>query len=110
MVITMTKPGYTGIQRVFKAAGFSAQGIRAAWRHESAFRQEVVLATVLIPLAFFVGSTLTHAAFLIVVTLMVIVVELLNSSIEAVVDRIGPEHHALSGRAKYRIFILHQKK
>ena len=96
----MPKPGNTGIVRIAKAARFSMQGLRAAWRHEAAFRQECVLAVVLVPCAFLLAETFTQAALLIAVTGLVLVTELLNSAIEAVVDRVGKDHHQLAGRAK----------
>jgi len=96
----MTKPGATGLTRIRNATRYSWQGLRSAFRHESAFRQELLLAGVLIPAAFRVGSTAVELALLIGSVLLVLVVELLNSAIEAVVDRIGSEFHDLSGRAK----------
>ena len=94
------KPGYTGLKRIVRATGFSLVGLRAAWRHESAFRQECVLALVLVPSALWLAETWTQAALLIAATGLVLVVELLNSAIEAVVDRLGDEWHELAGRAK----------
>ena len=94
------KPGYTGLKRIIRATGFSLVGLRTAWRHESAFRQECVLALVLVPSALWLAETWTQAALLIAATGLVLVVELLNSAIEAVVDRLGDEWHELAGRAK----------
>ena len=96
----MTKPGYTGLKRIIKASGNSMQGFRAAWKHESAFRQETLLVLVLLPLAIWLGQGAVQISLLIGVLFLVLIVELLNSSIEAVVDRIGEEPHRLSGRAK----------
>ncbi|MFZ8869829.1 MAG: diacylglycerol kinase [Litorivicinaceae bacterium] len=96
----MAKPGYQGVTRIIKAAGYSAKGFRAAWKYESAFRQEVVLTATLIPLAFLLGRNPVEVGLLIASLLLVVIVELLNSGIEAVVDRIGDEPHQLSGRAK----------
>lgn len=96
----MVKPGHTGIKRLLMAAGFSASGLRAAWRFEAAFRQECALALVLTPSAFLLAETWTQAALLVAATLAVLVVELLNSAIEAVVDLVAPEAHELAGRAK----------
>ena len=96
----MPKPGFTGLLRLRKATGFSWQGLRAAWRHESAFRQECTVSLVLLPFAFVVGTSPTEVAALLGVLALVLITELLNSAIEAVVDRIGPEHHDLAGRAK----------
>ena len=98
--MTTVKPGATGLGRIVKATGFSIGGLRSAWRHESAFRQECAIALVLVPCAFLLAETYTQAALLIAVTALVLVTELLNSAVEAVVDRIGPEHHELAGRAK----------
>ena len=94
------KPGYTGLKRIVRATGFSLVGLRTAWRHESAFRQECGLALVLVPSALWLAETWTQAALLIAATGLVLVVELLNSAIEAVVDRLGDEWHELAGRAK----------
>ena len=96
----MAKSGYQGFTRIIKAAGYSAKGFRAAWKYESAFRQEVVLTATLIPLAFLLGRNPAEVGLLIASLLLVVIVELLNSGIEAVVDRIGDEPHQLSGRAK----------
>jgi diacylglycerol kinase (ATP) len=89
-----------GLRRVWNAALYSVAGIRAAWSNEAAFRQETMLCLVLIPAAFWVGSNALEHALLIGSCLFVLVVELLNSSIEATVDRIGEEMHTLAGRAK----------
>lgn len=89
-----------GIKRLINATCYSARGIRAAWCHEAAFRQEVMLAVVLLPAAFWLGTTMVQRAVLVFSVMLVLIVELLNSAIEATVDRIGPEHHDLSGRAK----------
>lgn len=96
----MAKPGNTGIRRIIRATRFSAQGLAGAWRHESAFRQEVVLAAVLAPIALWLGDTAFERLMLILTLLLVLLVELLNSAIEATVDRIGDDHHELAGRAK----------
>lgn len=96
----MSKPGKKGIARVIAAAGYSWQGLTAAFKHEAAFRQELCLLLVLAPVALWLGEDGTDYALLIGVLLLVLVVELINSAIEAVVDRIGPEHHELAGRAK----------
>ena len=96
----MGKTGVTGIKRIINATGYSLMGLKAAYKHESAFRQEAWLAVCLIPLGYFLGHDWTDRAALIGSVLFVLVVELLNSSIEAVVDRVGDEPHKLSGRAK----------
>ncbi|MEK6202036.1 MAG: diacylglycerol kinase [Desulfobulbaceae bacterium] len=90
----------TGLRRIVNAAGYSFSGLRAAWRTEAAFRQEVILVTILLPLAFLLGNTGMERALLSSVCMVVLVADLLNSAIEAVVDRIGPEHHPLAGAAK----------
>ncbi|NPA72089.1 MAG: diacylglycerol kinase [Gammaproteobacteria bacterium] len=94
------KSPHTGLKRVFYAAGYSWKGFKATWHHEAAFRQEAVLFACISPLAFWLGETLVEQIILISVLLMVLVVELLNSAVESVVDRIGSEFHTLSGRAK----------
>lgn len=94
------KPGKTGIARIFHALTYSKQGIIFAYKNEAAFRQEIWLGIILIPLAIYLPVSLLHKAMLIGSLLLIVVVELLNSAIEAVVDRIGPEHNELAGRAK----------
>ncbi|MCP4331861.1 MAG: diacylglycerol kinase [Gammaproteobacteria bacterium] len=96
----MADRGNTGITRIIKAGGYSWQGLCATWRHEAAFRQEVWLAVVMIPLGLYLGGNGVEKALLIGSVLLILVVELLNSAIEAVVDRFGGEQHELSGRAK----------
>lgn len=96
----MPKPGHSGIKRVWLSFGYARQGLKAAWMHEAAFRQEVWLCVVLIPAAFWLGRDLPEQALLIAVCLLALIVEAINSAIEAIVDRIGPELHELSGRAK----------
>lgn len=92
--------GKTGIVRLWNALRYSLAGLRAATRHEDAFRQELLLAAVLIPAAFFVPTDGTGKAVLIASTLLLLVVELLNSAIEATVDRVSLERHLLAKRAK----------
>lgn len=94
------KPGHRGLQRIVSACRFSLLGLRAAWRHEAAFRQECVAALILAPCAFLLAETPTQAALLVATLGLVLVAELLNSALEAVVDRIGHERHELAGRAK----------
>ena len=96
----MGKPGATGLTRIINAAGYSWLGLKAAYKHESAFRQELWLAIFMIPIGAYIGETLITKAVLVTSVLFVLVVELLNSSIEAVVDRVGNDPHELSGRAK----------
>lgn len=90
----------TGFDRLIHAAGYSLAGLRACWHHEAAFRQECALAAVLTPLAFVAGRSVTDYLLLTTPLLLVLVVELLNSGLEALADRIGTEDHELSGRAK----------
>ena len=85
---------------VMKAAIWSIQGLRSAWLHESSFRLEVCLFVVLGPLGWLLGADGVERALLIGSCLLVLAVELLNSAIEAVIERYGPEHHELAGRAK----------
>ena len=96
----MAYSGNKGFTRLIKAAQFSRQGLRAAYQHEEAFRQEVWLAITLIPLGMYLGENGVEKALLVVSVLLLPIVEILNSAIEAVVDRIGQEKHELSGRAK----------
>ena len=96
----MGKPGNTGLRRIVNATYFSLQGLSAAWRSESAFRQELMLCVVLVPTGLWLGQNAVERALLVGTCLLVLVVELLNSGIEAVVDRVGEELHPLSGRAK----------
>ena len=96
----MIKPRNTGITRVWKATIYSMQGLKAAWRHESAFRQELVLGLILLPISFLIAKSWVEVAVLMGVCFLVLIVELLNSAVEAVVDRIGHEHHDLAGQAK----------
>lgn len=92
--------GRTGLTRVLFATRHSADGLAAAWHHESAFRQEGVLALVMFPLGLWLGRTWLEQALLIGTVLLVLIVELLNSGIEAVVDRVSLDLHELSKRAK----------
>ena len=96
----MGKPGNTGFSRLIKAAGFSVRGFSAAFRHEAAFRQELGFFVVMVPLAIWLGESGIEIAILIGCLFIVLIVELLNSAIEAVVDRVSFEEHELSGRAK----------
>lgn len=88
-----------GLQRVWYAAGYSLKGLRAGW-HEPAFRQELLLSLVLIPLALVIARQWLEAVALIGAVVLVMITELLNTAVESVVDRVGPEWHELSGRAK----------
>ncbi len=92
--------GKTGLRRIWNALFYSLEGLRAAWKHEDAFRQEARLAAALIPLAFFLADAALERALMIACVLLVLVVELINSAIEATVDRISLENHLLAKRAK----------
>ena len=92
--------GETGIRRIVSAARNSLAGLAAAVRHEDAFRQELILAAVLVPIAIFMNVTYLEKALLVGSVLLVLVVELLNSAIEATVDRVSLEVHPLAKRAK----------
>ena len=92
--------GRTGIDRVVRAAGYSAEGLRSAYAHESAFRQELWLAALMLPLAFWLGRGWVEASLLVGSVILVLIVELLNSAIEATVDRVSFELHDLAKRAK----------
>jgi len=97
---TMAGSGNTGITRWVKALGFTWLGLKAAYKHEEAFRQESWLLLVSTPLAFWLGDNGIEIALMIGSVLLLLIVELLNSAVEAVVDRFGGEIHELSGRAK----------
>lgn len=90
----------TGLSRLAAAAGYSTKGLIAAYRYEAAFRQEIWLAFMLVPAAVWLGDSLQETIWLICPVIALLIVELLNSSVEAVVDRVGDEFHELSGRAK----------
>ncbi|PMR72107.1 diacylglycerol kinase [Billgrantia endophytica] len=94
------KHGSTGWRHLVKSTGYSIKGLRIAFRHETAFRQELALCVMLVPLAWWIGDGPVEWILLLGSCLLVLIVELLNSAIESVVDRIGTEHHELSGRAK----------
>jgi diacylglycerol kinase (ATP) len=90
----------TGIRRIINAFRYSFAGYKAAWINEEAFRQECIVAIFVIPIGLWLGRTMTQRALLIGFYLIIPFTELLNASIEALVDRMGPERHLLSGRAK----------
>jgi diacylglycerol kinase (ATP) len=92
--------GKTGLRRLVNAFGYSIAGTLAAFKHEDAFRQEVILTALLAPVAIYYGETAIDQALMIGSLLLIIIVELLNSSIEATVDRISVKHHKLAKRAK----------
>lgn len=94
------KPKATGFRRIINASRYSKQGLISALTHEAAFRQELALFVVSLPLAFWLSGTIWQASLLIASLLLVLIVELLNSAIEALVDRVSTQNHELSGRAK----------
>ena len=96
----MAYSGNKGLSRIIKATGYSWQGLRAAYRYEEAFRQEIWLCLVMIPLGLYLGEGGVEKAMLVGSLLLLPLVEILNSALEAVVDRFGDEQHELSGRAK----------
>ena len=92
--------GKTGLVRLWNALGYSRDGIGAAWKNEAAFREEVLLAVVAIPLALYLGRSGGDRALLVGSIILVLIVEILNSAVEAVVDKASPEKHELAKRAK----------
>lgn len=92
--------GKTGLTRIVRAFGYSLKGLRATWRDEAAFRQECVLAIVMLPAAFWVGRTAVEIFLLCVTVMLVLMLELVNSGLEALADAISLEHHPLLGKAK----------
>ena len=89
-----------GPRQILRAARYSAQGLKAAWKHEASFRLEVYLLLILLPLAFFLGRHALERAILAAVVILVPTMELMNGALEAIVDKTTPEHHILAGRAK----------
>ena len=94
------KPGATGLKRIINATGYSWKGLKAAFKHESAFRQELLLFVLLLPVAVWFAESGIEFVMLLGSLILILIVELINSGIEAVVDRFGGEMHKLSGRAK----------
>ena len=92
--------GKTGLRRLINAAGYSLSGLAAAARHEDAFRQELLLAAVLVPLGLWLGASGVERALLVGSVLLVLIVELVNSAVEATVDRVSLDDHSLAKRAK----------
>lgn len=90
----------TGLKRILLATGYSLQGLKSAFQHEAAFRQELLLAAIFIPLACYLDVSQIERILLITPFFLLMIIEIINSAIEAVVDRIGTEKHELSGRAK----------
>jgi diacylglycerol kinase (ATP) len=96
----INKPNGSGFGRILKATECSRKGFVAAWRFEAAFRQEAGLAILMLPLSFWLAQSAQHWALLVSVLLLVLIVELLNSAVETLTDRVSLERHELSGRAK----------
>ncbi len=92
--------GKQGLTRLFNALGYSRDGLAAAWKHEAAFREEVLLLLLAVPLALYFGQDGLARALLIGSILLVLIVEVLNSGLEAIVDKASPEKHELAKRAK----------
>ena len=90
----------TGLKRILLATGYSLQGLKSAFKHEAAFRQELLLAIIFTAIACYLDVTQIQRILLIAPLFLVMIIEIINSAIEAVVDRIGTEHHELAGRAK----------
>jgi diacylglycerol kinase (ATP) len=96
----MGQPGNTGLRRIVNATFFSIAGLKTAWRSEAAFRQECLLCLFLIPAGLWLGQNAVERALLVGSCLLVLIVELLNTAVESIVDRVGTDHHRLSGQAK----------
>ena len=96
----MADQGISGIKRIINAIGYSYAGLIAAYKNEAAFRQELLLVAILLPVAFWLGDDKIERLLLVSSLLLILIVELLNSAIESAIDRIGSERHDLSGRAK----------
>ncbi|EGZ6803559.1 Diacylglycerol kinase [Vibrio cholerae] len=94
------KPGATGLRRVINATGYSWQGLKAAFQHEAAIRQELALLVIAAGVLCLLGLPILERLLMFSSVVLVLIVELINSAIEAVVDRVGAERHELSGRAK----------
>lgn len=92
--------GKKGLTRLINALGYSRDGIRAAWQNEAAFREEILLAAIAVPLAFYLGQNGVERALMLGSVLLILIVEILNSAVEAVVDKASPEKHELAKRAK----------
>ncbi len=96
----MNKEGNIIVRRIVNATRYSLSGLAAAWRHEEAFRLEILASIVMVPASFWIGKNAVEISLLTGTCFIVLITELLNSAIEAIVDRISTEHHELSGRAK----------
>ncbi len=90
----------TGLKRIYKAFFYSMAGLASAWKNEAAFRQESIVGIALIPIAFWLGQSTSQVGLLVLAIFIVLIVELLNSAIEAAIDRISDERHVLSKQAK----------
>ena len=100
MSAEVNKPGTRGLTHVFQAFSYSMKGLQAAIVHEEAFRLELIAMVVMLPLALWLGEGSIEKALMVGSLMLVLIVELINSAVEAVVDRVGVEHHTLAGRAK----------
>ncbi|MHC5225761.1 diacylglycerol kinase [Ignatzschineria sp. LJL83] len=96
----MNKPGKKGFARIIAAFGYSLKGLKAAYQNEAAIRQELIAGILIIPLAFFFANNGIELALLLSSALLIFLMELVNSAIESIVDRVGSEYHELSGQAK----------
>lgn len=100
MTVPINKPDHSGLYHVYQAMLYSFKGLAAAIRYEEAFRLELMAMVVMLPLGLWLGNSGIERALLVGALLLVLIVELINSAIEAIVDRVSLEHHVLSGRAK----------
>lgn len=96
----MANQKVTGVKRIINACKYSWQGVKAAYQNEEAFRQECLMLAIGIPAAIYFGQSGVEYALLIGTLVFILIIEIINSAVEAVVDRIGAEHHELAGRAK----------
>ncbi len=96
----MAAQGVSGVKRLFKATGYSFSGLKVAFKNEAAFRQELLLIVIFVPVAFWFGDGNIEKVLLVSSLLLILIVELINSAIESTIDRVGSEQHELSGRAK----------
>ncbi len=96
----MNKTGKKGLARLIAATGYALKGLKAAWKYEEAFRLEVCLCLIFIPLAFVIAADISHLLILLTSCGLILIAELINSAVEAIVDRVSVERHPLSGQAK----------
>lgn len=99
-VLSNDLKGKKGLVRLWNALGYSREGLQATWEHEAAFREEVLLALVLVPLGLYLGHSGVEKALLVGSVLLVLIVEILNSALESIVDRVSLERHPLAKRTK----------